>query len=244
MNWIQTIVFSLLIFWEKCKHVLRWVQYQVSRYFTESKPLGNHKLGQNAPQVNSMPKQLVKPLHTRIVKVVSTSQGSVTNEFIDAMSLHNMLHPRQDLFYSTTLSSIFNFSRENPLFVCYKQGMKHYQVPYKSVVLFPPSEAAASGKRRLADVVFVNNTNSKEMTNVLDVFVAFSGPAGDFYLGSDYEVTFYDIFMYLYKNTVIDMDFEHIENYSFIIYMDNVNPFKVDAIDETAIQEILKQFVK
>ncbi len=193
--------------------------------------------GDSAPSLSEAPQSLARPLENRIVRafaVFPDSEGwiDLTHTVKSAMTKQDRnLVSRPDIY----VASIRDFHPDlEKLFVTYKCGMREYQVCYKTTFVFPPS-LASNTHAKMPDRVSVHSSDITRWVDITPLWRNFSGPAHDYYCGSEYETCFSDVVQYYHMNgdyhdIRIHLDFPHETIIIPVLKWGKLVPIK-DALD-------------
>lgn len=207
ISWLRTVGLFVLVQWEKLKR--QWTTWRYHTYRTLYSDLIRRNeqhydelAGPSAPDLTSDPVHLSRSLAHRVVDawcVYPSFKFQCTHLVKLALSnpsLNMLPIPRDDVCFipgilnhidSAVWSEKDDSVQENPeeLIVRFKQGMKTYSVAYRQDLIFPPSVPQRDASDQpLIKLVHRATIDGVDETSAL---AEWAGPAGDFYLNSQYE---------------------------------------------------------
>lgn len=199
----QSCVFSSLVYWEIGKRYLLAARHTGGRaldflFSNESEEEYHRRAvwGRSAPSLEAAPIPLTRPISQRVISAwLLSSSGEqlkqCTDEFRVFLNNQNLLK-RADIFHNF-LSKFSAPAEEERLVVIYKNGMRTYAVVYKTDIVFPPSvPPLVKGGGASPKMTSMTMAAGGDVTAVAKQLM---GPGADFYAGSTYETTVYDVLL-------------------------------------------------
>jgi len=219
-EWGQACIFSGLVGWEKAKRYLHVIRHRASQsldfFFQDDSNEEDRRRavwGQSAPSLDAPPIPLNRPISQRVLSAWLLCRKNIsesptlqpcTEEFRTFLNEKNLLKRRRsDIFHnflenftpaSAEHSDLVQPAAERKLLVFYKNGVREFAVVYKKDIVFPPSvsQKAVPEDENCLDVL---NASFFDITvdNITKISKQLKGPGRDFYRGSTYETTVFDI---------------------------------------------------